>query len=52
LLELEQQAALDDLEQRALDDVGSPDEDELADDMIAGIDTYLGDHEQGLEQRL
>ena len=52
MLELEQQSELEDLEQRALDDVGSPDEDYLDDDVIVGGDTYLGDREQTLEERI
>jgi ribonuclease HII len=38
MLELEHHAELGDLEQRALDDVGSPDEDYLDDDVIVGGD--------------
>ena len=52
MLELEHQAELGDLERRALDDVGSPDEDYLDDDVIAGGDAYLGDREQILEERI
>ncbi len=52
MLALEQQAELGDLEQRALDDVGSPDEDYIDDDVIVGGDTYLGDREQTLEERI
>jgi ribonuclease HII len=52
MLELEHQAEFEDLEQRVLDDVGSPDEDDIDDDMIAGGDPYIGDREQTLEQRL
>lgn len=52
MLELEHQAELGDLEQRALDDVGSPDEDYLDDDVIVGGDAYPGDREQILEERI
>jgi ribonuclease HII len=34
LLEIQQQAELEDIEQRALDDVGLPDEDDLEDELI------------------
>ena len=51
LLEIQQQPELEDLEQRALDDVGRPDEDDLEDEMIAD-DTALDDLEKGLEGRL
>jgi len=51
-MELEHQAELGDLEQRALDDVGSPDEDYLDDDVIVGGDAYPGDREQILEERI
>jgi ribonuclease HII len=51
LLELQHQSELEDLEQRALDDVGMPDEEELDDMMIAGDSTP--DHlETGLEERV
>jgi ribonuclease HII len=52
LLEIQHQTELEDLEQRALDDLGVPDEDDLGDDMIAGGDVYLGDQGRGLEERL
>jgi ribonuclease HII len=52
MLELEHQAEFEDLEQRVLDDVGSPDEDDIDDDMIAGRDPYIGARQQTLEQRL
>jgi ribonuclease HII len=52
MLELEHQAEFEDLEQRVLDDVGSPEVDDIDDDMIAGGDPYIGDREQTLEQRL
>jgi ribonuclease HII len=52
LLEIEHQEELEDMERRALDDVGSPDEDDLDDDIIAGVTPYLGDHGQGLEERV
>jgi ribonuclease HII len=52
MLEVAHQAELEDLEQRALDDVGSPDQDDLDDDMIPGGGMYIGDREQALEERL
>jgi ribonuclease HII len=52
MLELEHQAELGDLEQRALDDVGSPDENYLDDDVIVGGDVYPSDREQILEERI
>jgi ribonuclease HII len=52
LLEIQHQTELEDLEQRALDDIGVPDEDDLGDDMIAAGDVYLGDQGRGLEERL
>jgi ribonuclease HII len=51
LLELQHQSELEDLEQAALDDVGTPDEDELDDLIIAG-DSILDDPETGLEGRV
>jgi len=51
ILEIQHQSELEDLEQRALDDVGRPDEDELYDIMIAG-DSMLDDLETGLEGRV
>ena len=51
ILEIQHQSELEDLEQRALDDVGRPDEDELDDIMIAG-DSMLDDLETGLEGRV
>jgi ribonuclease HII len=51
LLELQHQTELEDLEQRALDDVGIPDEDELDDDLIAGA-LDAEDVDAGLEERL
>lgn len=51
LLEIQQQSEMEDREQRALDDVGVPDEDDLEDEMIAG-DSALDDLEHGLEERL
>ena len=51
LLELQHQSELEDLEQAALDDVGTPDEDELDDLIIAG-DSMLDDPETGLEERV
>jgi ribonuclease HII len=52
LLEIQHQTELEDLEQRALDDIGVPDEDDLGGDMIAGPDVYLRDQGRGLEERL
>ncbi len=51
ILEIQHQSELEDLEQRALDDVGRPDEDELDDIMIAG-DSMLDDLGTGLEGRV
>ena len=51
ILEIQHQTELEDREQRALDDVGRPDEDELDDIMIAG-DSMLDDLETGLEGRV
>jgi ribonuclease HII len=51
LLEIQHQSEMDDLEQRALDDVGMPDEDDFEDAMI-GDEVALGDLETGLEGRL
>ena len=51
ILEIQHQSELEDLEQRALDDVGRPDEDERDDIMIAG-DSMLDDLETGLEGRV
>ena len=52
MLELAHQAELEDLEQRALDDVGSPDEDDLDGDMMPGADIYIDDRAQAVEERL
>lgn len=52
LLELEHQTVSEDLEPRALDDVGVPDEDDLDDETIAGAEIDLDDLEQGLERQL
>src|SRR5258706_4443887 len=52
LLELQHQSDLEDLEERALDDVGVPDEDDFDYDMIAGAELGLDDAEQGLEREL
>jgi ribonuclease HII len=51
ILELEHQSELEDLEQRVLDDVGTPDEDELDDVMMVG-DSVLDDLDPGLEGRV
>jgi ribonuclease HII len=50
LLEIQQQAELEDIEQRALDDVGLPDEDEL-DELIVG-DAENDDAQRESEDRL
>jgi ribonuclease HII len=49
LLELQHQSELEDLEQRALDDVGIPDEDELDDVLIGGdsMPDHLGTELEG-----
>lgn len=51
LLEIQQQSEMEDREQRALDDVGVPDEDDLEDEMITD-DAALDDLEKELEKRL
>lgn len=51
ILELQHQSELEDMEQRALDDVGTPDEDEVGDVTIADI-MAVDDRETGLEERL
>jgi hypothetical protein len=51
LLEIQQQSEMEDREERALDDVGVPDEDDLEDEMIAD-DAALDDLEKELEERL
>jgi ribonuclease HII len=51
LLELQRQSELEDLEQAALDDVGTPDEDEFDDLMIAD-DLARVDFQTGIEERL
>jgi ribonuclease HII len=53
LLELQHQSELEDLEERALDDVGVPDEDDYEDDQTADdLSAGLDDLEQELDQRL
>jgi ribonuclease HII len=52
LLELQHQSELDDLEERALDDIGIPDEDDLDDEMMADADLALDNLEQQLEHEL
>ena len=52
LLELEHQTELDDLEQRVLDDVGVPDEEDLDDEMIAAVDLDIDDLSKRLEPEL
>src|SRR6267142_2023096 len=51
LLELQHQSELEDLEERALDDVGLPDEDDVELEVIADGITYVADSERGLEER-
>jgi len=51
LLELEHQSELEEREQRALDDVGIPDEDDLDDEMIADAD-LVQELEDGLNREL
>jgi ribonuclease HII len=51
ILEIQHQSELEELEQRALDDVGIPDEDELDDALIADH-AMLDDLETGLEKRV
>ena len=51
LLEIQQQTELEDLEQTALDDVGSPDEDDFDDEMV-GDDLMLDRPLQELEERI
>lgn len=50
ILEIQHQTELEELEQRALDDVGAPDEDEFDDDMIG--DLILDQPGQELEERI
>ncbi|HEY0527855.1 MAG TPA: ribonuclease HII [Gemmatimonadaceae bacterium] len=53
LLEIQHQSELEDLEERALDDVGVPDEDDYEDEQSAdGLSAGLDDLEQELDQRL
>ena len=52
LLEIQHQSELEDLEQRALDDVGLPDEDDAELEVIADGLTYIADSERGLEERI
>jgi ribonuclease HII len=53
LLEIQHQSELEDLEERALDDVGVPDEDDYDDEQSAdGLSAGLDDLEQELDQRL
>jgi ribonuclease HII len=51
LLEIQRQSEMEDREQRALDDIGVPDEDDLEDEMIAD-DAAMDDLEKELEERL
>jgi ribonuclease HII len=50
ILEIQHQTELEDREQRALDDVGMPDEDDLDEEMT--VDAALDDAAQELEERL
>jgi ribonuclease HII len=52
LLELERQTVLQDLEPRALDDVGVPDEDDFDDEIVPGAELDFDDLEQGLDPEL
>lgn len=52
LLELQQQTELEDREQRALDDVGVPDEDELDDELISAAGLDIEELEEGLSREL
>ena len=52
LLELQHQSELEDLEERALDDVGLPDEDDVELEVIADGLSYIADSERGLEERI
>jgi len=52
LLELEQQTVSQDLEPRALDDVGMPDEDDFDYEIVAGAELGLDDREQQLDREL
>jgi ribonuclease HII len=52
LLEIQHQSELEDLEERALDDVGLPDEDDAELEVIADGLTYIADSERGLEERI
>ena len=52
LLEIQHQSELEDLEERALDDVGLPDEDDAELEVIADGLTYIADFERGLEERI
>src|SRR6266550_274139 len=52
LLEIAHQSELEDLEQRALDDVGMPDEDDVELEVIADGLSYIADSGRGLEERI
>ena len=52
LLELEHQSELEEIEQRALDDVGVPDEDDLDVEMISEADLEIDDLADGLSRDL
>ena len=52
LLQLEQQTVSQDLEPRALDDVGMPDEDDFDYEIVAGAELGLDDRDQQLDREL
>ena len=52
LLEIQHQSELEDLEERALDDVGLPDEDDAELEVIADGLAYIADSKRGLEERI
>src|SRR5438045_8341515 len=52
LLELEHQSDLEERDQRALDDVGVPDEDDLDESVIADADLDIDELEDGLNRQL
>jgi ribonuclease HII len=52
LLELQRQTMLEDLEPRALDDIGVPDEDDFDYEIVAGAELGLADLDEEAEQQL
>jgi len=52
LLEIQHQSELEDLEERALDDVGLPDEDDVELEVMADALSHIADSEPGLEERI